>query len=60
MAEPKPEKPYKLETVSKPWSETDVDTCWLTLIDFLKSIPKYKKSMQTDKTWGQKTLPTED
>ena len=54
MAEPKPEKPYKLETVSKPWSETDVDTWWLTLMDFLKSIPKFKKSMQTDKTWGQK------
>ena len=49
MTEPKPEKPYKLETISKPWSETDVETWWLTLQDFIKSVPKFKKSMQSDK-----------
>ena len=56
MAEPKPEKPYKLDTVSKPWSETDVETWWLTLMDFIKSVPKFKKSMQSDKTWGPKNV----
>ena len=56
MTEPKPEKPYKLETISKPWSETDVETWWLTLQDFIKSVPKFKKSMQSDKTWGPKNV----
>ena len=56
MADPKPEKPYKLETIAKPWSETDIESWWLTIIDFLKSVPKYKKSMNRDKNWGQKKM----
>ena len=54
--DPKPEKPYKLETIPKPWSETDIESWWLTIIDFLKSVPKYKKSMNKDKSWAQKKV----
>ena len=54
MADPKPEKPYKLESVSKPWTENDVETWWLTVIDFLKSVTRYKKSMNEDKHWKPK------
>ena len=57
MSDPKPEKPYKLETIPRPWTETDVETWWLTIVDFLKSVPRYRKSMQNDQSWGQKKLP---
>lgn len=56
MAEPKPEKPYKLESVSKPWTETDVETWWLTIMDFLKSAPRYKKSLAEVKEWKPKRI----
>ena len=54
MSDPKPEKPYKLE--SRSWSETDVETWWLTIMDFLKSACRYKKSMQDNKEWKQKRI----
>ena len=56
MGEPKPEKPYKLESVSKPWTETDVETWWLTIMDFLKSAPRYKKSLAEVKEWKPKRI----
>ena len=56
MSDPKPEKPYKLESISRPWSETDVETWWLTIMDFLKSASRYKKSMQDNKEWKQKRI----
>ena len=54
MGDPKPKKPYKLESIPRPWTETDVETWWLTVMDFLKSVTRYKKSMNEDKTWKAK------
>ena len=44
VGKPKPEKPFKLESVFKLWTVMDVETWWLTISDFLKSAPRYKKS----------------
>ena len=56
MSDPKSEKPYKLESIPRPWSETGVETWWLTIMDFLKSASRYKKSMQDEKEWKQKRI----
>ena len=57
MSDPKSEKPYKLESIPRPWTETDVETWWLTVMDFLKSVTRYKKSMNEDKEWKPKRFP---
>ena len=52
MADPKPEKPYKFDSISKPVTQTDLTQWQLTLWDYLKSINRYKKFMKKDATWG--------
>ena len=49
--EPRPEKPYKFDTIAKPVSQTDLVMWQSTLWDFLKSTPKYKSLLKKDLTW---------
>ena len=49
--EPKPERPYKFDTIAKPVSQTDMVMWQSTLWDFLKSTPKFKPLLKKDLTW---------
>ena len=49
--EPRPEKPYKFDTIAKPVSQTDMVMWQSTLWDFLKSTPKFKPLLKKDLTW---------
>ena len=51
MADPKPEKPYKFDSISKPINQTDLTQWELTLWDYLKSINRYKKLVKKDLVW---------
>ena len=57
MADPKPEKPYKFDSISKPVTQTDLTQWQLTLWDYLKSINRYKKFMKKDATWATDKVP---
>ena len=49
--EPKPERPYKFDTIAKPVSQTDMVMWQSTLWDFLKSTPKFRPLLKKDLTW---------
>ena len=51
MTDPKPEKPYKFDSIPKPVTQTDLTQWELTLWDYLKSINRYKKLTKKDLTW---------
>ena len=51
MGDPKPEKPYRFDTISKPISQTDLAIWESTLWDYLKSITRYKRFLKKDLTW---------
>ena len=57
MADPKPEKPYKFDSIPKPISQTDLTQWELTLWDYLKSINRYKKLVRRDLTWQTERTP---
>ena len=48
---PKPEKPYRFDTISKPVSPTDYAMWESTLWDYLKSIKPYRKLLKKNLTW---------
>jgi hypothetical protein len=50
-AEPKPERPYKFDTIAKPVSQTDMVMWQSTLWDFLKSTSRFKPLLRRDLTW---------
>jgi hypothetical protein len=51
MRDPKPEKPYKFDSIPKPITQTDLTQWELTIWDYLKSINRYKKFMKKDAVW---------
>ena len=51
MADPKPEKPYRFDTIKKPVTATDYAMWQSTLWDFLKSIPRFKPLLKKTLTW---------
>ena len=51
MADPKPEKPYKFDSIPKPVTQTDLTQWELTLWDYLKSINRYKRFIKKEATW---------
>ena len=48
---PKPEKPYRFDTIPKPVTATDYAMWESTLWDYLKSIKSYRKLLKKDLTW---------
>ena len=48
---PKPEKPYRFDTIAKPVSPTDYAMWESILWDYLKSIKPYKKLLRKNLTW---------
>ena len=51
MGEPKPEKPYRFDTIPKPVSPTDYAIWGSTLWDYLKATPKYNRLLKKNLTW---------
>ena len=51
MTEPRPEKPFRFDTMVKPVSQTDYAIWESTLWDFLKATPKYKIMLKKDLKW---------
>ena len=56
MSDPKPEKPYKFDSISKPVTQADLAQWQLTIWDYLKSISRYKRFIKKDQTWGADNL----
>ena len=48
---PKPEKPYRFDTISKPVTPTDFAMWEATLWDYLKSIKRNRKLLKKNLTW---------
>ena len=51
MADPKPEKPYRFDTIKQPVTATDYAMWQSTLWDFLKSVPRFKPLLKKSLTW---------
>lgn len=56
MSDPKPEKPYKFDSIPKPITQTDLTQWQLTMWDYLKSIGRYKRFIKKDLTWGAENV----
>ena len=48
---PKPEKPYRFDTIKKPVTPTDFAMWESTLWDYLKAIKRYKPLLKKNLTW---------
>ena len=48
---PKPEKPYRFDTIPKPVTPTDYAMWEATLWDYLRSIKRNKKLLRKNLTW---------
>ena len=49
--DPKPEKPYRFDTIKKPVTPTDFAMWESTLWDYLKAIKRYKPLLRKNLTW---------